>query len=105
MLIVIAAYYVLFAVMRASNRTLGIEIAVASAFSVMAAIGFKTSLWIVAAALIGHGVFDFAHRLFIENPGVPNWWPGFCAAFDLVLGGWLAVLLMNRRVAGMNALK
>ena len=50
----------------------------------------------MAAALGGHGVFDFFHHRFIENPGVPVWWPGFCLAFDLLAGGFLAVLLIRR---------
>src|SRR3989442_765757 len=72
-LIMIASYYVLFAVMGASGRTLMIEIVVASGFLLFAVVGFKTTLWLVAAAVIGHGVFDFVHHLLIENPGVPHW--------------------------------
>ena len=95
-LIVIATYYVLFAVMGASGRILGMEIAVATGFSSLAILGFKKNLWLVAAALAGHGVFDFLHDLVIEDPGVPHWWPGFCLAFDLILGAWLALRLMTR---------
>jgi len=95
-LIVIASYYVLFAVMGGSGSALGIEIAVASGFAIIAALGFKKNLWLVAAAIAGHGVFDFVHHWLIENPGVPRWWPGFCLAFDVILGGWLAVRLMRR---------
>jgi hypothetical protein len=94
-LIVIASYYVLFAVMGASGRTLVIEIVVASAFLVAALIGFKKNLWFAVAAIIGHGAFDFVHHWLIENPGVPHWWPGFCLTFDVVVGAWLAVRLMR----------
>jgi len=94
-LIVIASYYGLFAVMGASGRTLIIEIEIASAFLLVAVLGFKRNLWFVVAALIGHGVFDFVHHFFIDNPGVPHWWPGFCLAFDALLGGFLAVRLMR----------
>jgi hypothetical protein len=71
-LIVIASYYVLFAVMGASRRTLVIEIIVACGFLLIAVLGFKTNFWFVVAALIGHGVFDFIHHFFIDNPGVPH---------------------------------
>ena len=98
-LIVIASYYVLFALMGASGRTFVIEIAVASGFSLLAIIGYKTSLWLVAIALVGHGVFDIVHHLLLENPGVPHWWPGFCLVFDGILGGLLAVRLLKRRLA------
>ena len=94
-LIVIASYYVLFAVMGASRRTLMIEIIVAGGFLLVAVLGFRRNVWLVVAALIGHGVFDFVHRFFIDNPGVPRWWPGFCLAFDALLGVFLALHLIK----------
>ena len=98
-LIMAASYYVLFAVMAASGRTLIIEIAFASGFLLLAAIGYKRSLWLVAIALVGHGVFDIVHHLFIENPGVPHWWPGFCFVIDVIFGGLLGWSLWRRRLA------
>ena len=95
-LIIVASYYVLFAVMGASQRTRWIELAIAAAFSLFAILGYKRSLWFVVAALVAHATFDFVHHLFIENPGVPHWWPGFCLAFDAVFGVCLAVLLLTR---------
>ena len=94
---VVATYYVLFALMGASHRTLMVEIAVAIGFFLIAAIGFKGNFWLVAAALLGHGIFDFVRHGLIANPGVPHWWPGFCMAFDVIFGGWLALLLLRRR--------
>ena len=94
-LIVIASYYVLFAAMRATRRTLLTEIIVASGFLLFAVIGFKRSLWLVVAAIIGHGMFDFAHHWFIDNPGMPHWWPGFCLTFDVIFGAWLAVRMIS----------
>lgn len=96
-LIVIATYYILFAVMGASGRTLVIEIVIASGFILFAVLGFKVNLWLVAAALLGHGIFDFIRPSFIANPGVPRWWPGFCLAFDVIFGVWLALQLLQRR--------
>jgi hypothetical protein len=100
-MIVIALYYVLFAVMAPSGRPLVDEIFAASAFLVLATIGYKRNLWLVAIALVGHGVFDFVHHFLIENPGVPHWWPGFCLVFDLIFGGVLALGLMRRRLAAL----
>jgi hypothetical protein len=94
-LIVIASYYVLFAVMGASPRALLIEIVVAGGFLVFAVLGFKRSVWFAVAAIIGHGVFDFVHHWFIQNPGVPSWWPGFCMTFDVIFGAWLAGRLIR----------
>ena len=96
-LIVVATYYVLFAVMGASRQILIIEILIASGFFLFAAFGFKGNLWLVAAGLIGHGIFDFIRPGLIANPGVPRWWPGFCMAFDVIFGGWLALQLLQRR--------
>lgn len=96
-LIVVATYYVLFASMGAPARVVIVESLIATGFLVLAVIGFKSSLWIVVAALVGHGVFDFVHHRLIENPGVPPWWPGFCLAFDVAAGGFLAVLLVRRK--------
>ena len=92
-LIVVASYYVLFAAAGASTRTLMIEIAVASGFLLLAVAGYKKNFWIVPVALVAHGVFDFVHHFLIFNPGVPRWWPGFCMAFDVVLGIWLTMRL------------
>jgi hypothetical protein len=74
-----------------------IEIAIASGFILFAVLGFKRNFWLVAAALVGHGIFDFIRPNLIANPGVPHWWPGFCMAFDVIFGGWLALLLLQRR--------
>ena len=57
-MIVIASYYVLFAVMSGSVQTVVIESVVMTLFAAAAVAGFKSSAWIVVAALAGHGVFD-----------------------------------------------
>jgi hypothetical protein len=75
---------------------LGWECLIASVFLAMAVAGFKKNLWLIVVALAGHGIFDFFHHRFIQNPGVPEWWPGFCLSFDVLAGGFLALLLMRR---------
>jgi hypothetical protein len=96
-LIVIGSYYILFAAMGATARTLLIESLFLGLILAVAVAGFKTDLFLVAAGLAGHGVFDYFHHRFIGNPGVPAWWPGFCLAFDIVAGAWLAGMLTRRR--------
>lgn len=103
LLIVIATYYILFAVMGGSTPALTIETLVASAFLIVAVVGFKKNLWFVVVALAGHGVFDFFHHIIIQNPGVPLWWPGFCMSFDILAAGFLAVLLTKRTGFGRMA--
>jgi len=95
--IVVAHYYILFATMGASKSVLLAESAGAAAFIILAIVGFKTSQWITAAALAGHGIYDYFHHLIIQDPGVPVWWPGFCMSFDVLAGIFFATLLMRRR--------
>ena len=95
-LIVVGSYYVLFAAMGASSRTLMAEVGFALIFLLLAVLGFKRSVWVLAAALIGHGIFDFVHHFLIDNPGVPPWWPGFCLAFDAPFGVFLALRLIRQ---------
>jgi len=92
-LIVVALYYVLFAVMGGSRQALLIECIFMVAFLLAAVVGFKFNLWIVAAALVGHGVFDFFHGRIVADPGVPAWWPAFCMAYDVCAGACLAWIL------------
>jgi hypothetical protein len=99
---VVAHYYVLFAIMGGSNRALVIESIVASGFLLSAVLGFRKIPWLVPAAMVSHGVFDFFHHSFIENLGVPSWWPGFCLTFDVLFGGWLAWELARRSHRFMN---
>ena len=99
--LVVAHYYILFAVMGASTHVLIAECLGASAFMVLAVVGFKTNQWITAAALAGHGVYDFFHHLIIQDPGVPAWWPAFCMSFDVLAGAILALLLLRRHAAAV----
>jgi hypothetical protein len=96
LLTTIATYYILFAVMGSSTPAMIIESVAAGAFLMLALAGFKTNLWVIVAALAGHGVFDYFHHVLIQNPGVPVWWPGFCLSFDVLAAGFLATLLMTR---------
>jgi hypothetical protein len=74
-LVVIASYYFLFAVMSGSMPALAMETAVMTGFLLVAVLGFRSSLWLLIAGLITHGIFDYVHSYLIPNPGVPAWWP------------------------------
>jgi hypothetical protein len=90
-MIVIAALYVLFAVISDSLAALIPEGLVSAGFIALACAGFRRNLWYVVAALAGHGLFDFIHPHAIQNAGVPLWWPEFCGAYDVaaaVFLGW-----------------
>ena len=101
-LIVVALYYVLFAVMSGSTRAVVIESIVMTGFAAAAVMGFWSSRWIVVAGLCAHGVMDGFHGLVIENTGVPAWWPAFCLAYDVGAAGCLAWLITRRPRAGVG---
>ena len=94
-LIVIAAYYVLFAAMIGSVETVLLESIVMTVFVIAAVAGFKGSPWIIVAGLAAHGVQDAVHGQIIANAGVPAWWPAWCLAYDVGAAGALAWLLMR----------
>jgi hypothetical protein len=95
--IVIASLYSLFAAMGGSTRGLLVESIVGLGFIGLAVLGFRSSLWLVVAALGVHGVFDLVHGSVVSNPGVPVWWPAFCLAYDVVAAGYLGWLIVSRR--------
>lgn len=50
-----------------------------------------------SAALVGllwlaHGGYDLIHPQLFVNPGVPAWYPRFCASVDIVVGLYLLAL-------------
>jgi hypothetical protein len=102
-LIVIASYYPLFAVMGGSPHVLVVESGVATAFVVLAIVGFRYSLWLIVAALATHGILDVVHGEVIANPGVPVWWPAFCLTYDVGAAAYLALLLLRRVVPAHRA--
>lgn len=103
-LIVIASYYVLFAVMGGSTHALLTESIVMTAFLAAAVMGFKSSRWIVVVALIAHGVLDAFHGKVIENPGVPTWWPAFCLAYDVGAAVGLAWFSTTAKTEGSRVM-
>ena len=102
-LLVIAILYDLFAVMGGSMHALLVESLAGCVFAAAAVLGFKGSLWIVAAGLAGHGVFDLFHGHLISNPGVPRFWPAFCGSYDVAAGACLAWLLKRSAIRSTAA--
>lgn len=93
-LIVVAHYYVLFAIVSGKQGALPAQLIIFGLFSTAAVLGFRVSLWFVAAGLAAHGVFDFAQQFVAVDGGVPAFWPLFCLSYDLAAAAALAVLII-----------
>lgn len=93
-LIAIATYDVLFAVMAGTPTAIVIESLFASAFLVASIVGFRTTPWIIVAGFAAHGIADAFHDGFSPDAGIPAWWPGFCGAFDVAIAVVLALQLL-----------
>ncbi|MCB1049512.1 MAG: hypothetical protein H6510_12515 [Acidobacteria bacterium] len=87
LMIVIATYYVLFAVM--AGQGIVSEILIAALFSLAGMWGAQRMPLLVGSAIFLHGVFDFVRPFFLANHGAPDWWPGFCGSVDIPLGAWV----------------
>jgi hypothetical protein len=99
-LVVIASYYILFAVMAGASSALGPELLIFALFAVGSAWGYRRDLRLVLVGLAAHGVMDFFHGGIISNPGVPSWWPAWCGAYDITAAVYLVILVSRRRVSG-----
>ncbi|MBY8964505.1 hypothetical protein [Algiphilus sp.] len=102
-MIVIALAYVLLAASDDAFVIAGVETALALVFVVAAVVGYRSNLWIVVAALIGHVGFDLAHAALWPTPVVPTWYAGFCLAADGLLAVHLSFLLLSGRLQAVAA--
>ena len=102
LLIVIASYYLLFAVLDGSVSTILIEIAVAAFFYLLAVWGGFRFPVIVGAGIALHGLFDFMYGYLYVNNGVPVWWPAFCAGIDIPFGLWVMFLKYKTINSGLH---
>ncbi len=85
----IASYYVLFAVVGGSAGAVLGELAILAVFVLLAIAGFRYGRWLLVFALALHGVLDAVHPWLVHNAGAPPWWPAFCGAYDVALACWL----------------
>lgn len=95
-LLVVASYYILFAVMGASTQAILAECLVLVPFLVASLAGFRRSPWAIVVGLAAHGMLDSLHPHLLSNPGVPAWWPSFCLAYDVSAAIYFGALLVSR---------
>ncbi|MBF7072310.1 hypothetical protein ISG33_02690 [Glaciecola sp. MH2013] len=89
-LIFIASFYILFAVM--AGHSIVRETSIAFVFILFALYGAYKSLFVVGLAIALHGVYDILHYLQFTETVAPSWWAPFCAAVDFVVGIWVMYL-------------
>lgn len=65
-----------------------------------ALVSARQSAVLVGAFWILHAGYDLVHDQFFTNPGRPGWYPVFCFAVDVVVGGY--VLWLSRRIPDAN---
>ena len=91
-LIVIAIFYVLFAIIGGEVKWIVAETIVALLFAGLAIISRNMPMLVVGVGLIAHGLYDAQHDQLLETRGVPQWWPAYCATVDILLGIWVLYL-------------
>jgi hypothetical protein len=95
-MVAIASFYVVFAIQSGDTLEIIVHTGLAAGFAALAIIGARTSSWILAAALLAHGIFDVFVGSVIANPA-PGWWGPFCLGVDVVLAIALATMLWRGR--------
>jgi len=91
-MVAIASFYVVFAIQTGDMTEIIIHAGLVAGFVTLAVIGAWKWSWILAVALLGHGIFDISVGLVVSNPA-PNWWGPFCLGMDAVLALALAAML------------
>lgn len=91
-MVAIASFYVVFAIQTGDTSEIALHTLLATGFAVLAIIGARASAWILAAALLGHGIFDISVGWVLANPA-PGWWGPFCLGIDAVLAVALGIML------------
>ncbi|MEE9208319.1 MAG: DUF6010 family protein [Gemmatimonadota bacterium] len=76
-----------------STMTVASELAVAATVLVLAYAGATGSVVWLGAGYALHGLWDWLHDLQLVSTRVATWFPPLCAAFDLVVAGWILVVL------------
>jgi len=96
LLTVIATYYILFAVMGNSTPALGMESRGGGRVSRAGCGRLQEEPMVGCSRARRTRSIRLLSSTVHSEPGFPMWWPGFCLSFDILAGGFLAMLLMRR---------
>ena len=96
-----AGAYIGFAVVRENEPGVGLDIALAVGFLLVAAITMlrdpRQALTIVAVAFVAHAVLDIAHRPGLLPEGLaPRWYAVGCAVYDVLMGAMCYLPVLRR---------
>lgn len=101
-LVTITTYYIVFAIEH--QKLVLMEISFSAAFAICGILLMNKGIRYLGGIIIAHGVFDIIHLFGIQNSGTPEFWPYFCATFDLIFGG-LVMFTSKARDTDKNTLK
>ena len=71
-MVAIASFYVVFAIQTGDMLEIVVHTGLATGFVTLAIVGARIFSWILAASLLGHGIFDILVGSVLSNPA-PNW--------------------------------
>lgn len=96
-LAVAAAIYVAFALVAGAGAgAIGIELVGLALFGVVAALGARRWLWLLAAGWAVHAAWDVLLHTGGRGAWAPGWYPTLCVGFDLFLAGYVLALASQR---------
>jgi hypothetical protein len=91
-LVFAALVYVGFAIFgRATLLWLAVEIVGVLLFALVAVFGLKLSLWFLSIGWAAHVGWDVLLHTITKVDFVPEWYPGFCIGFDLLLALYIGM--------------
>jgi len=96
-LLIAALIYVGFAVFGASWEHLPMELGGVLIYGFIAFLSKKHTLYWLAFGWIIHVCWDLFLHSGTTTPYVPDWYPGACLGFDLVIGGYIIYLIFAKR--------
>jgi len=92
LLSVIAAIYIGFSLASKGGLPVLKQVAGAVFFILLAFLGLWSSWWFLVVGLALHGVWDYLHHGRRGKGVVPRWYVPFCAAYDVALALFVAVV-------------
>ena len=95
-LVAAALVYVVFAVAGGAARSrLLLESGGLVLFSLVALLGLRVSVWVLALGWAAHAVWDVVPGAVLGAGAVPEWYPVVCLGFDLFLAGYIVMRMTD----------